>query len=140
MCWQRSCPAGTIDCGTYCAPATAGSCANFIGATWQNCRAKSGRRRAVQELPYALPYLPNVTEYRSKLDCEANPLDCFCLAREPGAYANQHGPATSYVVCALQVRAAGCAGCTVPAVPRAPGCIRLPLSMNLDDFVVVGGW
>ncbi len=40
---------------------------------------------------------------RSTLDCEAKPLECFCLDREPGAHANPHGPNTSYVICALQV-------------------------------------
>ncbi|KXZ51418.1 hypothetical protein GPECTOR_12g380 [Gonium pectorale] len=49
VCWQTSCPSSApIDCGTYCAPVT-GSCANFLGATWQNCRAKYGLRRALEE-------------------------------------------------------------------------------------------
>ncbi len=108
MCWQANCPAGTIDCGTYCAPVAAGSCANFVGATWQNCKTKYGLRRAVQELEDAValvPYEPNGSVDRSQLDCEAKPLDCFCMDREPGAHANPHGPDSSYVICALQVGA-----------------------------------
>ncbi|GLC46768.1 hypothetical protein PLESTF_000429100 [Pleodorina starrii] len=37
LCRQTACPPGLTDCGTYCAPSAAGSCANFVGATLQNC-------------------------------------------------------------------------------------------------------
>ncbi|PNW79689.1 hypothetical protein CHLRE_08g363100v5 [Chlamydomonas reinhardtii] len=51
VCWQN-CPSnkGLIDCGTYCAPAAAGSCANFIGATYQNCKNKYPTRRMVLDM------------------------------------------------------------------------------------------
>ncbi|KAG2433331.1 hypothetical protein HXX76_008396 [Chlamydomonas incerta] len=51
MCWQN-CPAnkGLIDCGSYCAPKSAGSCANFIGATYQNCKNKYPARRMVLDM------------------------------------------------------------------------------------------
>lgn len=45
ICWGN-CPSDLIDCGTFCAPKDMGSCANFLGASWQNCAVKygSGRR------------------------------------------------------------------------------------------------
>eukprot|EP00198_Chlamydomonas_reinhardtii_P006687 XP_001696023.1 predicted protein [Chlamydomonas reinhardtii] len=51
VCWG-GCPSGKglIDCGTYCAPAAAGSCANFAGATYQNCKNKYPTRRMVLDM------------------------------------------------------------------------------------------
>ncbi|KAG2439126.1 hypothetical protein HXX76_004494 [Chlamydomonas incerta] len=51
MCWQN-CPSnkGLIDCGSYCAPQAAGLCANFIGATYQNCKNKYPQRRMVLDM------------------------------------------------------------------------------------------
>ncbi len=103
VCWQSSCPAGTTDCGSYCAPTAAGSCANFVGATWQNCKAKYGLRRALQEFKDAVDHHALLMRDPASLDCDANPLDCYCLDRDPGVYPNPHGPASSYVICALRV-------------------------------------
>ncbi|KAG2436055.1 hypothetical protein HYH02_011766 [Chlamydomonas schloesseri] len=51
MCWG-GCPSGQglIDCGSYCAPRAAGSCANFVGATYQNCKNKYPQRRMVLDM------------------------------------------------------------------------------------------
>ncbi|KAG2439122.1 hypothetical protein HXX76_004490 [Chlamydomonas incerta] len=51
VCWG-GCPSGKglIDCGSYCAPAAAGSCANFVGATYQNCNNKYPQRRMVLDM------------------------------------------------------------------------------------------
>ncbi|KAG2486902.1 hypothetical protein HYH03_014402 [Edaphochlamys debaryana] len=129
LCWQDSCPPGLIDCGTYCAPASAGSCANFVGAAWQNCRAvypSSGRRAALasaasvietpkQEAEAEVLVSPDAEAVaatvlalhtRRPAECdeasgaaEAKP-ECFCVGRAVGTYANPFDAArTSFVLC-----------------------------------------
>ncbi|GLC59443.1 hypothetical protein PLESTB_001487800 [Pleodorina starrii] len=105
LCWQTACPPGLTDCGTYCAPSAAGSCANFVGAMWQNCVDKFGlQTRNTPLVGDALgDYMYDYQGYTG-LHCDGvnlDSLECSCYNREAGIIPNRFGGPSSYIVCAL---------------------------------------